>query len=302
MSAAVSLQSPWAGLLRELDHWRRAGEVARFWVRDDDAIALTPQLERLSRLARAARIEVGLAVIPARLTEPLAAALREPGLFFPMCHGWRHVNYCAPFQPSEFGPDRPLPQLIDDAKAAQETFARHFGAAPAVFVPPYSRIAPDLVAKLPEIGFVGLSVGVRAGERRFARLAAKFGRAASLWPFAKDAGHPLDVHIDPFDWRRGAPRPKAEIAQEIVGYLRARRYGAAPRGQPIGLLLHHLVFDERTWNATEELVNVLAAHPAVAWPAVSGLAKPEARTKEPRPRTAEAEICDDASPRALAKP
>ncbi len=262
----------WAALIKELDQWRRAGLTARFWARDDDAIALTPQLDRLISIAKAVKVEVGLAVIPSRLTEKLADYLHsDEAPFYPMCHGWRHINYGAPNHPSEFGPERALSQLRDDAEAAFESFSRRFGAAGIIFVPPFARISQALLAELPKFGFCGVSTGPTAAERRYARLASHLGLYLPLRraPIRRPMHH--DVHIDPFEWRGGQARSTRSIERETIGYLRARRIGYLPSNSPIGVLMHHLAFDEDTWRVCHDLLAVLASHPAVGWPSVASM-------------------------------
>ena len=39
-------RDPWLELNAELDRWHKAGKTARFWLRDDDAVEPTPELER----------------------------------------------------------------------------------------------------------------------------------------------------------------------------------------------------------------------------------------------------------------
>src|SRR5580698_8361616 len=129
--------SDWRAVVEELDEWLRRGMVATFWIRDDDAVTLTRPFDRLVSLANEFRVEVALAVIPAKLTDPLSAVLLSGDVpLFPMCHGWRHANYASPLRPSEFGPQRPLALIIDDAKCAFEEFSRRFGSQAVIFVPP----------------------------------------------------------------------------------------------------------------------------------------------------------------------
>jgi len=54
--------SHWHLLVKELDEWRKAGEVAAFWWRDDDASTWTPALDVLLDCAKS--IPVALAVVP----------------------------------------------------------------------------------------------------------------------------------------------------------------------------------------------------------------------------------------------
>jgi len=272
MCAWKDRPTSWAALCAELDEWDRRCLKANFWARDDDAIAVTPQLDRLISLANGARIEIALAVIPARLTNPLTTYLLSgEAPFFPMCHGWRHVNYSSPQRPSEFGADRPLALLVDDAACAYRAFAQQFGAVPAVFVPPFARISPTLIDELPKLGFRGISTGPAVSERRYARVASRFSSPIPRWSAVGARAAHYDVHIDPFDWSRGSARSGESIERELIGYLRVRRAAFVPVGRPIGLLLHHLAFDDRTWSVCHKLLGTLATHPAVVWPSVRAI-------------------------------
>ena len=144
---------------RELDLWVAQGFTARFWVRDDDAHEVSAPLLRLRALAEEHNITIGLAVIPGLLHPDVLdflAAARQP--FFPMCHGWKHVNHGTKKMPSEFGYNRSFSSLVGDAVFAYKKFCEFFDTK-AIFVPPYNSITKTLIAALPGIGFAGLSGG-----------------------------------------------------------------------------------------------------------------------------------------------
>ena len=132
--------------------------VAKFWVRDDDAWTVSVGLERLCALARRHKLNVGLAVVPAKLDRSLISFLGvETAHFYPMCHGWKHVNYGREGRPAEFGRDRPISELRNDGRLAFQSFSGHFPNAEAVFVPPFGRVTNEMVGELPRLGFVGVS-------------------------------------------------------------------------------------------------------------------------------------------------
>ncbi len=62
----------WEPLRRELDRWQAAGRVARFWLRDDDAVEPTQPLDMLLDLTGEHEIPLTLAVIPGLTGEELA--------------------------------------------------------------------------------------------------------------------------------------------------------------------------------------------------------------------------------------
>jgi hypothetical protein len=261
----------WVPVRQELDRWRARGLTARFWMRDDDACEVTPQLERLASLARRRGLKIGLAVIPAKLTDALVGYLAADGdCFLPMCHGWSHTNHGSVEKPGEFGPDRPLAAARADCERALERFVSHFGTQPAIFVPPFGCITKDLEAVLGAVGFAGLSNGPSLNLARLTHLHAKF-KALPPNPVWAVRTRALDVHVDPINWRRKTAHAQEHIASELLGELRLRRKGYIPSSIPIGLLTHHLVHDEAIWSVCDELLDVLQGEPAAAFADLSEL-------------------------------
>jgi hypothetical protein len=258
----------------ELDRWANRGLTARFWVRDDDASDVSEQLYRLSDLARRHGVPIGLAVIPARMTQALAQFVKSSN-FFPMCHGWKHTNYGTSAKPGEFGPERPLSLRVADARLAYQAFTDHFGRTKVIFVPPFARATDDLVAALIEIGFAGISNGP-------SRLETKLTLYSWMPAFRVSSGTILprfDAQIDLIDWTQFDPdnhklmksRGRDEIDAALAGYLRVRRRGFISLQSPIGLLLHHLVHDQTIWQTCDELIGFLRNHKAVQFFGVPGL-------------------------------
>jgi hypothetical protein len=253
----------------ELDQWQKRRLKARFWVRDDDAIARTPAFDRLHRLAGTYDLRIGLAVIPARAEQDLIELLRNPkARFMPMCHGLNHTNHGSAARPSEFGADR---DFASAARDLRDAFYRHrdqFGAERVVFVPPFNSISPRLAALLPEIGFSGLSSVASVMQCRAARLvsqAAWLPSLPALWPHNNAVGPAFqtDVHVDVIDWRQRTSRPVRDVMRDIVGHLRLRRLGLVAPHVPIGILTHHLVHDQAIWDLCDTLLCDLKSQAAV---------------------------------------
>lgn len=226
-----------APILRELDHVAARGEHVDLWWRDDDAVRETHQLDRLLRLSESSGCPLAIAAIPALVEPSLIERLAGERAIRVLPHGLRHENHAAPVvKAAEFGPDRPLAILMDEAAKAHDLIADSFGPLSLpVFVPPWNRIAPALAAALPRLGYAGLST------------------------FAGASGHAgrIDTHLDPVDWHgaRGL-LPLARLAAPLTAAL--------DRGErTIGLLTHHLAFDAELWTFTEGLLSALADHPAV---------------------------------------
>lgn len=234
-----------APLRAELDLWSEAGRLARFWLRDDDAIEPTPALDRLLAIAGDAGFRPLIAVIPAKAGPGLASRLAGTAADVAQ-HGWSHANHAmAGDKASEFGAARPHESALADIGRGRERLAAVFGARPTVFVPPWNRISEPLVAALPGEGFSAVSQFAGAPRPPVASLAR------------------LDCDLDIIDWRasrRG--HPVGRLVGELVELLAARRRGA---DAPVGVLTHHLVHGEEAWAFLDGLAATLAAHPAARW-------------------------------------
>ncbi|MFK0333643.1 polysaccharide deacetylase family protein [Rhizobium sp. NPDC090275] len=241
----------WAPLRAELDRWQAAGKIARFWLRDDDAIEPTPALDKLLKLTADAGVPLTLAVIPASTGEPLAARLAEERHVLVALHGWSHTNHApADEKKQELGahraPEIVLGELRDGFAILQRLFGLRFIS---MLVPPWNRINGALIAELPALGLETLSV---------------YGAAKAGSPI-----RPLNTHVDIMNWHgiRGG-RPHDELVADVVKELRARFDDDA---EPIGILTHHLVHDETAWAFLSDLMNETSAHPAVAWKSAASL-------------------------------
>lgn len=254
---------PWREVLNELDLWSNRGLRATFWVRDDDAYELSAQLERLYDLAEQYKLNIGLAVIPGKLSSGFADALAHmKERFHPMCHGWIHANYGRRDAPSEFGRERPFSILLSDASQAYKVFSEYFGQINAAFVPPYNHITRGLRNALRGVGFAAVSMGPSFLELKILRI-----NSILPWmPVVKipvDSSIPrFDTHIDVLDWQRMTARESRAVAADIVGNLRLRRKGFLSPGHPIGLLTHHLVHDEHVWRLCREVFDSICSHKA----------------------------------------
>lgn len=223
----------------EFDLLAAGGRNIGFWWRDDDAVAATPALDRLLSLSGDARLPVSLAAIPARIDLSLAERLRGEDAVTVLVHGWCHENHARPdAKKAEFGSGRSSDEAARDASAARATIESTFGRrALPVFVPPWNRIAPDIASRLPELGYRGLSC---------------FGAPRSGTDFIR-----VDTHLDPVDWHgsRSLVEPGALVAM--------MRRAIARGADTIGLLTHHLMFDEALWSFSAQVTEVAAEHPAV---------------------------------------
>lgn len=241
----------WAELAEELDAWSEAGRVATLWLRDDDAVAWTPKLARLFEVA--GEVPVALAVIPALAERELVERLGSLPAVEMLQHGWRHANHWASHGLSEYPPGRGDEEVLQEFRAGRERLKELFGdRALPVFAPPYHGFNDGFLSLL-------AGTGIRAISRKGPRPARQIAGVAQS-----------NVHVVLIDWTEppsfGDPQP---VLQSVVEHLRARRLGRVDSEEPTGLLTHHLVQDEASYEFLARLIEVTMAHPAARWLAAS---------------------------------
>lgn len=240
-------ETHWQALSRELDSWRKSGRQLRIWLRDDDAVAPSPALDRLSALAERHGAAVLLAVIPMLAEAELAPALRTLPRLRPCQHGvWHRSHAPAGGKKSEFGPERDGKTVDGEIAQGRDRLHGLLGDdVLPVFVPPWNRIDPGHAARLGGLGFSGLSCfrNYRHGPG--------------------GGPHLLNTQIDVMDWRGGriGRRPE-DLVPEITERLAGLRDDATRRPGTLGLLLHHRDHDENAWSALDGILGLVAAHPA----------------------------------------
>ncbi|MEH6523044.1 polysaccharide deacetylase family protein [Sulfitobacter sp.] len=231
----------WSLLTTELALWRNHDLPLPIWWRDDDAIADTPALQRLSQIANDVGVPVHIAVIPDPMTPSLPPAIKQNPHLIPIIHGWRHVSHAPEgSKNAEFG--HPRPEAAAELKQAIEVLEDGFGdQLIKLFVPPWNRISPDLLPVLATAGYRGVSTyGARGATHATTGLMQ------------------INTHIDPIYWRghRGLVAPEVLI-EGIAATLRERREGRTDTTEPLGLLTHHLVHDEDIWAFSGDVLRVL---------------------------------------------
>ncbi|KUJ78717.1 polysaccharide deacetylase family protein [Ruegeria profundi] len=245
----------WHPLESELDRWRTQNLALPLWWRDDDAVSVTPQLETLAGLSQTLDLPVHLAIIPRNADRQLVDYVARHRTLIPVVHGWAHQNHAPEGEKkSEFRLHRPIPDITADAQAGLDRLRKLLGDRLCpMFVPPWNRIAPEVVEYLPELGFRIIS----AATPRKAR-----------WPVP--GLEQINTHLDPIDWRgtRGLTATDKLIGQ-TVKLLRDRREGRTDNAEPFGVLTHHLVHDQDIWTFTEGLLRRLLDGPGRIWVAPS---------------------------------
>ncbi len=241
----------WLNLDAELKAWENAGRTATLWWRDDDAAEPTPALARLLALARRAGVAVHVAAVPAELDADFARALDGSREVRVLQHGYAHVNYAAKGEgAAELGwhrePATLCRELADGWRRLQAADLPHLLP---VLVPPWNRIASELLAYLPRLGY---------------RMVSTF--AARGAPEAAGGLLQVNTHFDPIRWKQGPRFCGTEaVLEQMLRHLQARRLGAVDAEEPTGILTHHLQTDALGWAFLEELMDRTADRPGGRW-------------------------------------
>ncbi|WP_374653376.1 hypothetical protein [Dongia sp.] len=238
----------WDDLARECDLWRKSRARPTLWWRDDDAVAVTPALAELRRLAG---VPLALAVIPmapaAPLADDLGAYIGDWRLASVLQHGVGHLNHAASGdKKSEFPATRDLAEMELALQMGRGVLRSAFGPRfLPVLTPPWNRIADAALPLLPRLGLRGLT--------RFDEL--PYGRRGTAIPGIVE----INTQIDVIDWRgsRGFVGEGVALGR-LAAHLAARRNGTCAVEIPTGILTHHLVHDTATWRFLENLQDWLA--------------------------------------------
>ncbi|MBX2884945.1 MAG: hypothetical protein KTR32_33625, partial [Granulosicoccus sp.] len=212
----------WTQLRAELDAWSSAGKTATFWWRDDDASAPGPKLDKLMDIS--APCGLLLAVIPTRLDPSLVTAVKPAPHVYIAQHGYAHINH-APrglgLGAWELGMHRGIESVMADLTAGRTILTDHFESnVLQVVVPPWNRIAAELIKPIAEHEFCGVSAFGPRGDK-----------------------HPepgltiVNSHCDPIRWKSGPRfRGVTKSISQLLEHLQARRAGSVDATETTGLL------------------------------------------------------------------
>lgn len=237
----------------ELDIWRGEGLQPRFWLRDDDAIEPSDDLDRLIALARHFDVPLLLAVIPALATAALAARLAREPLVTVCAHGYAHRNHMPEGRKAVELAGRDVDAVLAELTTGRRRLLDLFpGSLSGILVPPWNRVAPEIAARVHECGFTALST--------------------SSWQKTGTRLPELNTQIDVMNWTGGRV---GHLSEAIAGELLRRLRQARERGgAPLGILSHHLVHDETAWSTLESLITYLRVERGLPFAATEELVPP----------------------------
>ncbi len=213
----------------------------RFWWRDDDAGRDDDRLIPLLRLAQRRNLPLALAVVPEWLEGACRAKDFSASTTAVLQHGIAHADHSAPPAKKielggEAGRDRLLSELQRGREHLLDAFGERFVTA---LVPPWNRIASDLVPSLPAAGFIGISTFGARPE-------------AEAVPGLRQ----VNTHLDLVAWREGGrPLSLPEAVDRLAALV--RRHG----DEPIGILSHHKVMDAAAFSTLDHLLALVQDQP-----------------------------------------
>lgn len=242
---------PWLQLHAEFDLWEAKQQRASLWWRDDDAVAPGVKLSQLVELTSNAGLL--LAVIPVNAQDSLAKELSRYPHVKVAQHGFAHINHAPRGQGLgawELGLHRGEDAVLSDLATGRARLNALFGPTfIPVIVPPWNRIAPELLAPIASLGYQGVSA---------------FGpREASSRP---DGLIIANAHCDPIRWKSGATfAGEQKTITQLVEHLAARRCGRADVDEHTGFCTHHINLDSAGWKFCAQLASVIDAHAGAQW-------------------------------------
>lgn len=250
-SSDSSVTTPWHQLDAELNHWVANEQQATLWWRDDDAVAPGPKLDQLTNLTRTTGLL--LAVIPANAEPGLAPVLSEFALLSVAQHGYAHINHAPRGQGLgawELGIHRGEEAVVKELLVGRERLHTLFGTQfLPVVVPPWNRIAPEVVQGLIDVGYAGVSA---------------FG--AQEVPLENEGFVVANSHCDPISWKGGTVfAGEQKTLNQLVIHLAARRTGGASEQEHTGFLTHHIDLDANGWQFCEQLAKFVDNHAGARW-------------------------------------
>lgn len=239
--------SGWTHLTEEFNQWRDNGATATFWWRDDDAVEPTPKLKQLLNLAL--NTPLAFAVIPAHAIQALAEKLSEYPTVAVLQHGWGHKNW-DPNGKSEYPANRSESDICLELARGRDRLETLFGKQfMPVFVPPWHAFDHRFSPLLPQNGISWLSrKGPRAGIN------------------VTNGLMQINVHVSLITWSDPPAFNNEDFyLNKIVRHLRGRRLGLVDPGEPTGLLTHHLVQNNPSYDFISKFIAISSDNPAVAW-------------------------------------
>jgi hypothetical protein len=221
-----------------------------FFFRDDDAGWDDERLFALLRRFEHHGVRADVAVIPGALTAGLALRLgttaQATGTRLHQ-HGLSHTSHEVVGRKCEFGPARAARRQAADIADGRDLMLAAFGdLVDPVFTPPWNRCSAATGDALVAAGIEVLSRDVTAPRLDRPDLVE------------------VAVSVDWFGRRKGIALTRAEVAGRIADQVSA--------GQLVGVMLHHAVTDDDELARIDDLLALVATHPATSTAVITEVA------------------------------
>ena len=246
-----SRDDPWALLDVEFEAWASVGQSASLWWRDDDAVKSGYKLDQLIDITSNAGLL--LAVIPKHLKPSLVSALLDATHVNIAQHGYAHINHAQRGLGQgawELGLHRGEAAVLADLDLGYERLREVFGPSfLPIVVPPWNRIAPELLNPIAARGYLGVSAfGARTSKNPAPGLLV------------------VNAHCDPIRWKSGARfAGESKTIAQLIEHLQARRVGLVDADEPTGFLTHHIDLDSAGWGFCTRLAMMVEEHSGAQW-------------------------------------
>lgn len=249
------MEYSWQDLQDELALWQQANQPLSFWWRDDDAETDSPALSALLSLSEEFNIPLALATIPLGADESLSTAITTVNhrqgtkLITILQHGYSHRNHAPhPQKKQELGMHRDINTIIDELVIGKTKLSHLFSDCfVSVQVPPWNRIDDEIIERI-------------ASSNLF-DVISRHGMVNNK----KMPINEVNIHIDILNFKGttcflGTGKVIAQILKHLQ-YRRANNY----HNEATGLMSHHLVHDEATWNFLRQFFTLTRSFDNIVW-------------------------------------
>ncbi|WP_068087614.1 DUF2334 domain-containing protein [Polycladidibacter stylochi] len=253
-------------LYAELDWFKARGRCISFWWRDDDCIRVTTALRRLLHIQERHSTPLALAVVPYAFHQEtieqqskLIDCLRQHKGVNVFGHGFSHRPTV--MEQTSLTQINRLGRVVEPVKAefgslcelatGLQMIAQGFeimrgsfnGLFMPVFVPPWNRLDPKFWRSMSKCGY----------------------KALSSYAFTKKfSPEQVQTHLDIIHWRGDKEFCGYDALIHQLGLQFARR--RAGSDEPIGILSHHLVQDDRGFEFLDFFIECCHHHCAANFP------------------------------------
>ena len=233
----------WGDLEKELDLFEKNQTPATFWLRDDDAIESTSELEIFLDVIE--NTPLGLAVIPKNMKSNLLDVVHNNKNITVIQHGWQHISH-EKNGLNEYPDSRNKEDVLFEFSMGKKILEEAFGSKyRPIFVPPWHGISANFFKLLMQSGIFHIS---SKGNSLFSKY---------------DDVFVANIHCGTVKWTTPPSFDHPSVyLEQIISHLRQRRIGLSRKGEVTGIASHHLVQNKESLIFIKKFINIVNEHPA----------------------------------------